>query len=77
MIEKAIKMSNIDKYLEYKKDSLNNKNILILKQVEKFEEKYGKNCINFNVTECEKSKIYTAIKTLINKYSVYKRLKSK
>lgn len=51
MIEKAIKMSNIDKYLEYKKDSLNNKNILILKQVEKFEEKYGKNCINFNVNE--------------------------
>lgn len=51
MIEKAIEMSNIDKYLEYKKDSLNNKNILILKQVEKFEEKYGKNCINFNVNE--------------------------
>lgn len=38
MIEKAIEMSNIDKCLEYKKDSLNNKNILILKQVEKFEE---------------------------------------
>lgn len=51
MIEKAIEMSNIDKYLEYKKDSLNNKNILILKQVEKFEKKYGKNCINFNVNE--------------------------
>ena len=51
MIEKAIEMSNIDKCLEYKKDSLNNKNILILKQVEKFEEKYGKNCINFNVNE--------------------------